>query len=629
MCGIAGALSVDGGLTRETLAGALGSLIHRGPDGEGTWSDGLCALAQRRLAIIDLTEAGQAPLSNEDGSVWVTHNGEIYNFAALRSDLEKRGHRFRSHCDTEVIVHAYEEWGSTCVDRFRGMFAFAVWDANERRLFLARDRVGKKPLFYALTPNSFHFASEIQGMLAFPDVDRGEVDLAALDEYLSYGYIPAPRTGFTGISKLEPGTTLTVDLRDRLSVDHRRYWDLDYEPKSSQDMAEAAERVRGELTEAVRLRLISDVPLGAFLSGGIDSSIVVGLMAQLSTHRVRTFSIGFSERAFNELEHARRIAERWDCDHTEEIVEPDALSILPMLVRHYGEPYADSSAIPTFYVAQAARRSVTVALNGDGGDESFGGYQRYWAMKLAAQVGRFPGADRLGALVGGTVAARDRRSAAGRVGRFFDSASLPPADRYARWVGYVDGTLKDELYSDDLRSASRGGNLLLHALFDRHGSLSAVDQAMAVDVRTYLPYDLLVKVDIAAMACSLEARSPFLDHEVMELAARLPTSLKVRGRTGKVILREAFADLLPKENVRRPKMGFGVPVGDWLRGPVQSLLRDCLLSDQAASRGYFQKATLARLVDEHVSGRVDRTPQLWSLLMLELWHREVGDRVAA
>lgn len=623
MCGIAGAVAQGRGRTFD-LTPALDAQAHRGPDGAGLWSDDDCALGQRRLAIIDLSEAAQGPIENEDGSIAVTFNGEIYNFQELRKELEAHGHRFKSKTDTEVIVHAYEQWGSDCVQRFRGMFAFAIWDQKARRLFLARDRIGKKPLFYAGVGDAFYFASELQGLLRFPGVKRGP-DLAALNSYLAWGYIPAPRSAFEGISKLPPAHTLTLDLsgsESKETID--RYWSLDYLPKVTWSEEEAAERLRAALTEATRLRLISDVPVGAFLSGGIDSSIVVGLMAQLSNVPVQTFSIGFEEQGFDELPHARRIAQRWGTDHREHVVKPDAAEVIPILVRHYGEPFADSSAVPTYYVAKMTAQNVKVALNGDGGDESFAGYERYWGQRMAERFGGAPGLS----LVASALRKIGRGAERGNLQRavkFLDAAQCPSPQRYASWMSYLDAPARSSLCTPEFLShAEPAGSNWIPQLFSGTEDLDPVDEAMSVDVRSYLPYDLLVKVDIAAMASSLEGRSPFLDHEVMELAARLPASMKLKGRSGKHILKETFKDLLPAENVERPKMGFGVPVGAWFRGPLNDLLHDALLSEDAQSRAYFQRESLEAYVGEHLERRADHGQRLWSLLMLEMWHREVA-----
>lgn len=604
------------------------ALTHRGPDDWGVWSDEHCALGHRRLSIIDLSEAGRQPLSNANGSIWITYNGEIYNFQALRKELESLGHRFRTRTDTEVIVYAYEQWGVDCAKRLRGMFAFAIWDQRRRRLFMARDRVGKKPLFYTQVGDRFLFASELQALVADASVSR-IVDRAAIDEYLSWGYVPAPRTAFEGISKLLPAHWLTLELKQSgAALNIERYWNLEYGPKLALDEREAAEALREKLTEAVRLRMIADVPLGAFLSGGIDSSIVVGLMARLSDQPVKTFSIGFEETAYNELGHARRVAERCGTDHSEFIVKPDALAILPKLVRHYGEPYADSSAIPTYYVSEMTRPRVKVALNGDGGDESFAGYERYFGNRVAEWVRRVPGG-RWPALALSRILpdSLDQKSRLRQAKRFFSATTQPMAIRYSRWVGYFTEEAKRRLYSRELRSSLNGHCPpdWLQSLFAEAQGLDPVDCAMAVDTQSYLPYDLLVKVDITTMANSLEARSPFLDHEVMELAARLPVHLKLRGKQSKYLLRRTFADLLPPANVNRRKMGFGVPLGQWFRGPLRPLLEDGLLSEQLARRKYFDEEVIRSMVADHIQQRADHSFALWNLLMLELWHREFID----
>jgi asparagine synthase (glutamine-hydrolysing) len=603
----------------------ISALKHRGPDDWGVWSDDACALGHRRLSIIDLSEAGRNPMASEDGSMQITFNGEIYNFQSLRRELEGLGHRFRTRTDTEVILHAYERWGADAITRLRGMFAFAIWDRRLRRLFLARDRVGKKPLFYARVGGRFLFASELQALVQDRELSR-EVSLPAIDAYMTWGYIPAPATAFARISKLPPAHFLTLDLKGgEPEIKIERYWSLDYTRKLSVSEEEAAELVRDELTEAVRLRMTSDVPLGAFLSGGIDSSIVVGLMSGLSDRPVKTFSIGFEEAAYDETEHARRVAARFGTDHHEFKVRPDALAIIPTLVRHYGEPYADSSAVPTFYVSQLTRGHVTVALNGDGGDESFAGYERYLGNRLAESARRIPGsALSAGALSRWLPDSIDPKNRVRQAKRFLSVAARPMPARYGRWLTFFDEEAKERLYSAGLRQGLNGSRPAkwFEALFEEARGLDPVDAGMSVDVRSYLPYDLLVKVDITSMANGLEARSPFLDHKVMELAARLPSKMKLKGREAKHLLKRAFADLLPPENVNRRKMGFGAPVGEWFRGPLKPLLSDALFSEQAARRGYFQPGEVRRLFSDHVAGRADHGFALWSLLMLELWHRE-------
>jgi asparagine synthase (glutamine-hydrolysing) len=629
MCGIAGIVSQSSDL--ELIRPMTEAMSHRGPDGSGVWSDGLCSLGHRRLAIIDLSVKGRQPLCNEDETVWIVFNGEIYNFQELRAELESFGHKFSSHTDTEVIVHAYEQWGADCVKRLRGMFAFAIWDQQKRRLFLARDRVGKKPLYYTDTGRYFVFASELQALLQNPEVQR-EVDLESVDSYLSWGYVPAPFTGFKNVLKLPPAHFLVLDVGRDDTKQVERYWDLQYSPKIRMTEGEAGEALREKLTEAVRYRLISDVPLGAFLSGGIDSSIVVGLMAEVSGARVKTFSIGFDDNDYNELRFARVIAERWGTDHTELIVKPDELAVLPKLVRHYGEPYADSSAIPTFYVSKLTRSGVAVALNGDGGDESFAGYDRYAATRIADTIASFgffgPATALLARFLPDSI---DPKNRVRRAKRFLTVAHQEKPVRYGNWVSYFTPAAKSQLYAPCFADAVAPKNrqCWMEDLWKEVGDLESVDAAMAVDIKSYLPYDLLTKVDIASMANSLEARSPFLDHVVMEFAARLPAHLKLRGRESKYLLKKTFADLLPRQNIRRRKMGFAVPIARWLRTSSRELLQDTLLSDKARDRGYFNPERVDCLVREHITKRTNHSFQLWNLLMLELWQREFVDGCGA
>jgi asparagine synthase (glutamine-hydrolysing) len=628
MCGIAGSVSARP-RAADAVAAMTAAQRHRGPDGVGQWRDAHCALGHRRLAIIDLSDLGCQPMCDSTGGLRLVYNGEIYNFQALRRELEGRGHRFRSGTDSEVVLYAYREWGTQCVSRFRGMFAFALWDSERRILFLARDRAGKKPLFWTQVGDRVLFSSEVQGVLADEEVPR-DVDWTAIDSYLSFGYVPAPSSGFAALRKLPPAHWMTVDVSsDPPTIRTECYWQLQYKPKQRTTGRHAAAELRDLVTEAVRLRMISDVPLGAFLSGGIDSSIVVGLMAQLADHPVRTFSIGFDEAGWSELPHARRIAELWGTDHHEEIVRPDALAVLPTLVQHYGEPYADSSAIPTYYVSQIARRHVTVALNGDGGDESFAGYERYRGNQIAAAIAGVPGS-RLAthALSRALPDSIDPKSRLRRARRFLDVAHDPMPVRYARWAGYFAAADKARLYRPEMRELLAGHDAThwMHELFAATTGLNAVDAAMSVDVRSYLPYDLLVKVDITSMAHSLEARSPFLDDEVMEFAATLPAHLKVRPGAPKYLLRKAFADLLPAENVQRRKMGFGVPVGEWFRGPLRGLLDDTLLAADSRVGEYLDRSRVRALADAHLERRAESTMQLWALLMLEMWHRGVVER---
>ncbi len=626
MCGIVGLVRSDGLDVDEALLGRMCDAIrHRGPDDDGFYVNGGVGLGMRRLSIIDLNSGAQ-PIHNRDLTAWIIFNGEIYNYRELRQELEKLGHIFYTNSDTEAIIHAYDRYGADCPKHLRGMFAFAIWDERTQELLLARDRVGKKPLLYAQVNGQLVFGSEFSALLLHPDIDR-DIDFRALDHYLSFMCVPAPLTAYRAIRKLEPGHILRWRKGD-LRIE--RYWQPDFSKKIDVGEEEAGERAIEILRDAVRVRLMSEVPLGAFLSGGIDSSAVVALMSEVSGDPVKTFSIGFEEQDFSELHHARRVAEYVGADHHEFIVRPDALEILPLLVEHYGEPFADSSAIPTYYLARETRKHVTVALNGDGGDESFAGYERYAAMRLAETYHRLPAIIR-GSLVEPAVGliptSESRRSRVRDAKRFLQAASLPNVDRYLRWVSVFDQDAKANLYSESFRNETdhfRAADLLDPWLARANGA-GVVDAALLADTMTYLPNDLLVKVDIATMAVSLEARSPFLDHNVIEFAASLPEQLKLRGLTTKYLLKRVLKKLLPTENLRRRKMGFGVPIGQWFRGKLRPFLLENLLSEKALNRGLFRPQAVKQLVDLHIRSERDYSHQLWTLLMLELWFKRFID----
>jgi len=633
MCGIVGVVDIRRRQVEPRLIRRLcDALRHRGPDDEGYYIHDHVGLGQRRLAILDVA-GGRQPMSNEDGTVWVTFNGEIYNFQELRQDLEAQGHRFATRSDTEVIVHGYEAYGAQFVERLRGMFAFALWDQRAQTLTLARDRIGKKPLFYAEVDGQWAFASELQGLLQHPRISR-EVNWTALDDYLTYGYIPAPKTIFKSVWKLQPAHYLTLKIGGDGAAQIRttRYWQLEYEPKQRMGEEDAAEGLLNVLTEAVRLRMIADVPLGALLSGGIDSSIVVAIMSQLSGRPVKTFSIGFEEQRFNELPYARLVADRYATEHHEFIVRPNALEVLPTLVRHYGEPYADSSAIPTYYVAKLTHEHVKVALNGDGGDECFAGYDRYFGSRLAERYQRVPTLVRklalepLGRLIPGGM---PRRSRLRQLKSFLQVAGEPTGLRYLRWIGYFSAAQKRALYTPEFVEQLDGhdADRWLLEMWEQSARACAdpLDAVLSLDVQSYLANDLLVKMDIATMANSLEARSPFLDHKVMEFCASLPSSYKLRGLTHKYLLRKIGTRLLPPETLRRRKMGFGVPIGYWMRGELRSWVEDLLLSPTALKRGYFEPEALRRFVKSRMEGAHEQLFDLWALLWLEMWHREFTD----
>jgi asparagine synthase (glutamine-hydrolysing) len=601
------------------------AIRHRGPDEDGFYFNGAVGLGMRRLSIIDL-KSGQQPIHNQDRTAWIVFNGEIYNYRELRAKLEKLGHTFYTNSDTEAIVHAYDQYGDDCPKHLRGMFAFAIWDERTEELFLARDRVGKKPLLYAQVNAQFVFGSEFSALFQHPGVSK-DVDFEALNRYLSFMCVPAPFTVYRAIRKLEPGHSLRYRKGE---IKIQRYWQPDFSHKLDISEQEAGERTIEILRDAVKVRLMSEVPLGAFLSGGIDSSAVVALMSEVSSAPVKTFSIGFEEQDFSELHHARRVAEHVGADHHEFIVRPDALEVLPLLVEHYGEPYADSSAIPTYYVARETRKHVTVALNGDGGDESFAGYERYAAMQLAERYRRIPSALRevvLRRAVEAMPASPTERGRVKDVKRFVQAASLPKVERYLRWVSVFDSEAKQDLYTENFSSQTdeAAATRMLDPWFARANGGGIVDAVLLTDIMTYLPNDLLVKVDIATMANSLEARSPFLDHHVMEFAASLPVKFKLRGLTTKYLLKRVLQKLLPAENIERRKMGFGVPIGHWLRGKLQPFLRETILSDKALKRGLLRPEEVRRLVELHTRGERDYANQLWTLLMMELWFQRFID----
>ncbi len=627
MCGIAGRFNhrSDEPVDPELVGRMSDLLAHRGPDDHGTFAEGPIGLGHRRLAVIDLTEAGHQPMSV--GPLRIVFNGEIYNFRQLRETLVRSGHRFQSETDTEVILAAWREWGPACLERLQGMFAFAVWDAPNRALYLARDRVGKKPLCYWQDRRGLAFASEPKAFLADPAFEV-RPDETALYHYLSLNYVPGPQSAFRGVERVPPGHYLAVK-DGRVTLE--RYWRLRYLPARAITESEALDELRSRLGDAVRARLISDVPLGAFLSGGIDSGLVVALMAAAGG-RVKTFSIGFEEKRYDELAFARQVADRYATDHRQFVVKPDAVTLLPKLVWHYNEPFADSSAIPTYCLAELTRQSVTVALNGDGGDESFAGYDRYRASALAGRADFLPhAARRLAGALGRMLPVPAALPRLERVKRFLAAMPLAPERRHATWMLALDESLKRELCTPAFRAAAAGADSagVITRWYEQADAPDFLSATLAVDVNSYLPDDLLVKVDIATMAHALEARSPFLDHELMAFAASLPMAHKLRGRTQKVLLRRLARELLPGAIVARPKMGFGVPIDAWFRRDLREMTGDLLLDGRSRARGYFRPAVVERLFREHVAGTRRWHSVLWALLNFELWHRTFVDRTAA
>jgi asparagine synthase (glutamine-hydrolysing) len=625
MCGIVGQLRPPGrAVDRELIAGMCAGLEHRGPDARGIHCEDRAGLGIQRLRVIDL-DTGDQPIYNEDRSVVVVLNGEIYNYRELRRDLQARGHTFSTRGDTETIVHLYEEYGAGCVEHLHGMFAFALWDRRREQLLLARDRVGKKPLVYSFRDGTLTFASELHALLQDREISR-DVEHEALDGFLAYGYVPAPLTAIRGVHKLPPAHTMLV-RNGRATL--RRYWKLDYSAKlEGVGVHELGERIREALRTATRRRMVADVPLGAFLSGGIDSSAVVAAMAEASPEPIRTFSIGFDHQDFDELPHARRIAQQFGTVHEEFHVRADAIEILPKIIRHHGEPFADSSAIPSFYLAELTRRHVTVALNGDGGDESFAGYTRYVANALAHRLDRVPAALRHGiASVGARLPdGGEVSSRLNKLRRLTSTLALDGPQRYGRYVSWFDAAQRHALYTPEFAATlSAAPDGVIRGPWETSSGASVVDKMLEVDVSTYLVDDLIAKVDIATMAHGLEARSPFLDHQLMELAASIPAEYKVRGREKKWILREALRGWLPDDILDRPKQGFSVPLSSWLRGDLRTWAADVLLDPATLTRGYFEANAVQALLDRHAAGADGEDKRIWALLMMELWHRDFVD----
>lgn len=632
MCGITGAVWTDPrkSLSSEQLERMTTALRHRGPDDAGSYRTDYrlrppyeplpgVGFGFRRLSIIDLA-SGHQPMCNEDETVWIVFNGEIYNFATLRRRLEGAGHQFRTHSDTETIVHLYEDVGLDVFSHLNGMFAIAIWDARQRRLCLARDRLGKKPLVYRHEPGRLLFASELKSLLELSDVPR-ELNPAAIDAYLTYQYVPHPKTIFQGLHKLPPGH-LAVYQDDQLEV--RRYWSPDWNHQEPYRESFAIERVRELLDDAVRIRLQSDVPLGAFLSGGIDSSLVVALMQRHMSQPVKTFSIGFPVEEYDETRFARQVASHLGTDHHEFIVTPDAIRVLPELAWSYDEPFADSSAVPTWYVSRQTRQQVTVALSGDGGDELFAGYLRYRAVWLSSRLDGWDPLRKLLALpVWQRLPGSKAKSFLRRFKRLSDSLGKSPPRRYVEWVGIFNEPWRARLYRDEfVRQLPETDPVeFLVEAWQAASRRDPVTAASLTDLVTYLPCDLMTKVDIASMAHSLEVRQPFLDYRLVEFAASLPIELKFQWGQGKRLLRQAFGDLLPESIWKRPKMGFGVPIDRWFRHELRELTHDVLLDASAQNREFFRPEVVQEMVQQHETGQADHAYRLWTLLMFELWLR--------
>ena len=623
MCGIAGMLAANPQAAPDGKAvwRMCDAMVHRGPDDHGYLRDGPCALGHRRLSIIDLRPEGAQPMTNEDDSIAVVVNGEIYNFQELRYELEAKGHRFKSRSDSEVIVHLYEEEGLDFLDRLRGMFALALWDAARQRLVLARDRFGKKPLFYHSGPEGLVFASELGALAESNHFDR-RPNIDAIDAFLCLQYVPSPWTAFEGVRKLPAGCRLVCE--NGSIGEPERYFELRFDQPITGPLPEFTERLHAQIEDAVRVRMVSDVPLGAFLSGGLDSSLIVAMMAMHSSQPVKTFAVGFTSKDFSELPYAEMVAERYGTDHHEIVVQPDMASVIPEFVRRYGEPFADSSALPTWYLCEYTRTGVTVALSGDGGDEAFSGYRRYSHSRTARMLRGLPGplpsvlAKAIGSIpIPAAQQVRDfgRRLMEPEHVRFLGlAAHIPHEDRLALY-----GQAMRERFSDD-PVARRFAEL-----YAASTASDPVNRLLDLDIQTYLTDDILTKVDIASMAHSLEVRCPLVDQDLMVFAASLPGEVKLRGLTTKLILREVAKPLLPEKILTRRKQGFGLPVDRWMREDLSPMSRDVLLDQTARERGLFDPAAIEALLEQHQRG-VPRGDQIWALMMLELWYRTFIDR---
>jgi asparagine synthase (glutamine-hydrolysing) len=625
MCGIAGFWHFGSGRPAEpeTVRAMAATLTHRGPDDDGMHVDGALALGVRRLIVTD-PDGGHQPMPNEDGTVQVVFNGAIYNHQDLRRELEAQGHHFRTRCDTEAIVHAWEAWGPRCVERFNGMFALAVWDANRRQLFLARDRLGIKPLYVWQGPEGVTFGSELKAVMRAPWVPC-EWDAEAIDDFMTYEYIPAPRSVVSGVAKLPPASWLLFDeARRDLRVEPHRYWALQGPPSAS-DTETTQARLREMLAGSVRRRLMADVPLGAFLSGGIDSSVIVGLMAGERGPGVHTFSMGFADRSYDELPYARAVADRFATVQHEERITPDIAGLVARIAGVYDEPFGDVSALPTLMIAELARRDVTVALSGDGGDELFAGYDHYrahrWSNRLSWATRQW-GWRAVDTLVAGMAPTARKKGSVNRLKRFVAGIRHPRDLEHARWLVFWDENERRSVYTADAlaRVAGRDCFEYYRGLLregEEHG-FTGLDRQLYADIRGYLADDILAKVDRASMAVSLEVRVPFLDHQVVEMAMGIPAQMKLRGGTTKWILRNTFARELPRVVQRRGKEGFSIPMKQWLAGDLEPLMRDLLSRERVEARGLFQVAEVERLMAEHVAGRQNHAHRLWCLMALEL-----------
>jgi asparagine synthase (glutamine-hydrolysing) len=628
MCGICGVFLHDNGFEMDVsiLKRMCDTITHRGPDDEGFYCNEQVFLGNRRLSIIDL-EYGHQPMTNEDQSIWLVFNGEIYNYPEIRNRLIQKGHVIRTNSDTEVIIHAYEEYGEACAAELNGMYAFALWDNNRKQLVIARDRVGIKPLYYTDQCGRFVFGSELKAIRAVPGLHL-EVDLGAVDQFLTLEYIPGPKTIYKNVHKLPPGHTMIVRSgHTQISC----YWEIPQNPIHEREEV-CIEIVRELLQDSVKMQMLSDVPLGAFLSGGIDSSAVVALMARSSSETIRTFAIGFEDNSYNELDYARNIASQFHTLHHEEIIQPNILHLIEPLVSQFDEPFADSSIFPTYLVSKMASREVKVVLSGDGGDEVFGGYDTYLAHRLEHYYYRlipkplrmhtFP------AIMDQIPPRPSKKGWINKVKRMVEGGSFSPTLRHARWMVFMTDAYRHTLYQSDFLHSLNGSHnvqAFLERQFEQARNLDFLAQSQYADIKTYLVDDILVKVDRMSMAASLEARVPLLDHRLIEFALNLPDPMRIRFRRTKVIFRKAMQGILPPKIIEKHKQGFSIPIKHWLRGPLKPMMTDLLSPDIIRKRGYFDPNTVSLWVNEHLKGTVNHSHRLWSLMILELWHRNIYD----
>lgn len=626
MCGIYGVLSwvPDRPVDRAALRRMGQILRHRGPDDAGLHIDQYVGLGVRRLSVIDLV-TGHQPVSNEDETIWLVLNGEIYNFRELRDTLERRGHVFASQSDTEVVVHAFEEYGDRCVEHLNGMFVFVVWDVRRRRLTIVRDRLGIKPLYYWVSRDQIVFGSELKAVIAHPAVPR-RIDLIALDQFLTLEYVPSPRTIFQGVHKLPPGHRL-IFRETGLTVE--RYWDVELREVPT-DEAGCVEMLTDLIRDSVRLRLASDVPLGALLSGGIDSSTVVAFVSEASSTPVRTFSIGFDDETYDELPYARAVAARFSTNHCEEVLRPDIAPLAERLVAHLDEPFGDFSVFPTYLVSRLASQSVKVVLSGDGGDEVFGGYDTYVAQHVDRYYRRLPRTLRqtiLPVVMDWVPPQSPKKGLVNKAKRFVEGGALPAPLQHTRWMMFMRDDHKSQLYRPDLKASLDGSvaTSVLESHFQRAARFDPLAQQQYVDIKTYLVDDILTKVDRMSMAASIEARVPLLDHRIVEFALSLPARSKLRHEQTKVILQRAMRGRLPDVVLTRAKQGFSIPLKHWLRGSLRPLMTDLLSSDCVRRRGYFEPGTVNDWMSEHLEGRANHSHRLWALMVFELWHRQTLD----